>query len=58
LDTLNKSMLELLTKAMQAASGAILLEDSEGNFSVAASVNVDTEVAAAMRIEKTSQIVR
>ncbi|MHB1420443.1 MAG: diguanylate cyclase [Bacillota bacterium] len=58
LDQLAQSTLDLLTKALQVKHGAILLADSNSNFYVHTSVNINQEVSRGVRMDKTSPIVR
>ena len=58
LEELTYSTLDLLTKALQVNSLALLVLDKESNYFVYASVNIDETVAKTMRLDKTSPIVR
>lgn len=58
LDELTNSTLDLLTKALQVNSLALLLLDQESNYFVYASVNMDETIAKTVRLDKTSPIVR
>lgn len=57
LDQLVNSTLELLTKALQINSCAILLSDREGNFYVHTTFGTKKDVSATVRMDKTSPIV-
>lgn len=58
LEHLSESTLDLLTKAFRISSGALFLLDADSNFYIHSSIGTNEEVAKAIRLDKTSPIVR